>query len=310
MKRAIALAATGALAAGLALVPAGAASAVPVPAQRAEVVTTFADGSIATLSRHFVDQGALTVRVRDRQRRSTDNGQQITVIRVRRGFNIRQVQRAINLQLNQNASPAQAALSTRLINREAVAYGGIDSLSHDNEAISDTINLDRAGRYWVINTANGRAQNLGSFFAGFNTAAEPRNVSAPSANLIAGFGGIDRFFGANGVLPRRGTLRVQNLGDTVHVIEIYKVANGTTDAQVQAEFNTILANRIPVTDPAGLNSTPTDLIGVDALSPVHVDKLRYNLRQGGEYLVLCFVADETTGVPHGFMGMHKILHFA
>lgn len=312
MKRTISLAAAGVMAAGLALVPAAAASAAPVPAQRSQVVSTYADGSIGTVSRPVVNHGYLTIRSRDRQTRrpGVDTGVQFTVVSVNPGYSIGQVQRAINLQLRENASPFQAALSTRLINREAVTYGGIDSLPRDHEVVSTTVNLPHAGRYYVINTETGRANVVGRFFADNNTAAIPNSVVSSTGLLVAGFRGIDRFFGANGVQPRSGVLEVRNLGDTVHLAEIYRVRNGVTDAQVQREFDTIMANRVPLTDPAGLNSIPTDLIGVDAISPGHSAKLRYHLRQGGTYLVLCFVADARTGVPHAFMGMHKILHFA
>jgi hypothetical protein len=309
MKRAISLAAAGVMAVGLAAVPT-AASASVVPPQRSETVTVLGSGNLGFVSRPVVDQGALTVRLRDHEIPSRDQGIQATIVRVHRGFTIGQVQRAINLQLNQNAPNAIAALSTRLINREAVAYGGIDALAGSDEVVSTTVHLDRPGRYWIINTANGRAQIIGTFRARHDVAVTPHRLQTPDATLIAGFHGLDRFFGANGTLPRAGELRVANLGDTIHVVEIYRVRNGVTDAQVQTEFNTIMAGHTPTSDPAGLNSTPRDLIGVDAISPGHVAEQVYDLDHGGTYLAVCFVADETTGVPHVFMGMHKILHFA
>jgi len=35
-------------------------------------------------------------------------------------------------------------------------------------------------------------------------------------------------------------------------------------------------------------------------------QLTYNL-PAGRYVLLCFVADEQTGIPHAFMGMHKVV---
>ena len=34
--------------------------------------------------------------------------------------------------------------------------------------------------------------------------------------------------------------------------------------------------------------------------------MAYNLPKG-TYVLMCFVADDMTGIPHAFMGMHKVI---
>ena len=108
-------------------------------------------------------------------------------------------------------------------------------------------------------------------------------------------------------MPSKATVRVRNNGDSVHLLQLSKVADGVTDAQVQAEYDTLLSGGTPTSDPAGLNSPPTATTGSDAVSPGHASLLSYDL-PAGTYLLQCFVADDTTGIPHAFMGMHLIVH--
>jgi len=48
------------------------------------------------------------------------------------------------------------------------------------------------------------------------------------------------------------------------------------------------------------------LVGSDAVSPGLSNRLSYSVPKG-TYLLQCFVPDDMTGVPHTFMGMHKIV---
>jgi hypothetical protein len=96
------------------------------------------------------------------------------------------------------------------------------------------------------------------------------------------------------------------------LLQISRVKKGVTDAQVQAEYHSLMMNmnQTPNPDPAGVTIMPTaltPLTGSDAVSPGHASLLSYNLPPG-TYLLQCFVADATTGIPHTFMGMHLIVH--
>ena len=49
-------------------------------------------------------------------------------------------------------------------------------------------------------------------------------------------------------------------------------------------------------------------MGTDVLTPGKALKLSYALR-AGTYVLMCFVADDREGMPHAFMGMHKVVRF-
>jgi hypothetical protein len=59
--------------------------------------------------------------------------------------------------------------------------------------------------------------------------------------------------------------------------KLNNVANGVTDAQVQANNDTIRSGGTPVSDPVALNSPPTPGTGSDALSPGSFNLLSHSL---------------------------------
>jgi hypothetical protein len=111
-----------------------------------------------------------------------------------------------------------------------------------------------------------------------------------------------------GHLPSHGTIRVHNDNDcsTIYLLQMSRVATGVTDAQVQHEYDLVRAGKQPGTDPAGLLTRPTALVGTDALSPGLTAYLTYRV-PAGTYLLQSFVPDARTGVPQAFTGMHKVV---
>jgi hypothetical protein len=115
------------------------------------------------------------------------------------------------------------------------------------------------------------------------------SVSATSA---------DRFI-APRYWPHEGTYTFHNVSDTLHFMQLQPVKNGTTDAQIQAYFDSHSQNPPPF-----LKAGPS--IGNDVTSPGQSLQLTYDLPRG-TYVLLCFVADDMTGMPHAIMGMHKVV---
>ena len=83
-------------------------------------------------------------------------------------------------------------------------------------------------------------------------------------------------------------------------MEIMPVKAGTTDKEIQAFFNSGSQSAPPFArnGPSG---------GNDVVSPGGTIRVSYNLPRG-TYVLLCFVADDMTGIPHAIMGMHKVIH--
>ena len=109
-------------------------------------------------------------------------------------------------------------------------------------------------------------------------------------------------FSAPRVLPHRGTLTFVNRADTIHFMDLTPVQDGTTDAQVQTALNVPPAQQTG--PPAFFKQGPSG--GADVLSPGGRLQLTYDL-PAGTYVLLCFVADDQTGMPHAAMGMHKVV---
>jgi hypothetical protein len=296
---------------GLALVAAPAASAHDVPGQALTVNVT-GDGATSTVlsGSTWLRPGYLTIRIKDST--SPDVGAQITVVSMIGNAPVSQLLADIAVQAgNGNSTPAQNAASTTDINKIAKAYGGPDVYpAPDNGTRSVTDFLPRDGTYYLISTGSPSAgptvlQTLHVLGHGdFDDARAPRSAST----VFMGNGSADTFVTSTGRwLPREGTIKIRNNGDSVHLFQISKVADGTTDAAVQAEYDTVLAGGMPTSDPANLMGSPTPSTGADALTPGQVASLTYDLPRG-TYLIQCFIADSMTGIPHTFMGMHLIVH--
>lgn len=266
-------------------------------------VTVTGDGSHATVSDSDVHPGWLKLYLKDST--SPTLGAQVVVVKMNKGFPVSQLTHDIGVQVDQNSTPAQSAASTRDINKITVALGGGDTVAKARYFRSDTIWLPGRGTYYVINTSAKKGPAVvGTLHARGRTV----DGDAPdfSARISLGNGSADTIT-LRGHLPEKGTVKVRNNGEGVHLLQITKVADGVTDAQVQAEYNMLMMNKRPTSDPAGLMTMPTVVTGSDAVSPGHFSLLSYSLPEG-TYLLQCFVADETTGIPHTFMGMHLVVH--
>lgn len=122
----------------------------------------------------------------------------------------------------------------------------------------------------------------------------PMQVTATSA---------DRFI-APVRWPHKGAYLFRNVSDSFHIMDIVPVAPGTTDQQLQALFD------------ADSNEPPQDIQsalfaagsagGNDTVAPGDTIRLSYNLPPG-RYVILCWVPDDVTGMPHAYMGMHQVI---
>jgi hypothetical protein len=97
--------------------------------------------------------------------------------------------------------------------------------------------------------------------------------------------------------PHEGTYTFKNVSDTLHMMQIVPVKPGTTDADISAFFAGKTKNVPFIPGPSG---------GNDVTSPGVTLQVSYDLPEG-TYVLMCFVADDMTGMPHAFMGMHKVV---
>lgn len=270
-------------------------------------ITVTGDGSHASISNDDVHPGWLKLNIKDST--SPTIGAQVVVVQMRDGFSVNRLTADIGVQTNRSSTPAQSAASTRDINKIAIALGGGDTFVGTPFFRSDTIRLPGMGTYFVISSG---AKNGPTVAGRLEARGSTVESGAPdhSGTISLGNGSADTIT-LSGHMPAKGTVKVRNNGDSVHLLQISKVADGVTDAQVQAEYDALMMNVFPTPghDPAGLITPSVVNTGSDAVSPGHASLLSYNL-PAGTYLLQCFVADDSTGIPHTFMGMHLIVHLS
>ncbi|PYC76333.1 hypothetical protein C7C46_22945 [Streptomyces tateyamensis] len=95
-----------------------------------------------------------------------------------------------------------------------------------------------------------------------------------------------------------GSYYVHNSATELHEMAIQPVAPGTTDEQVQQFFDGTY------TGPPLFTGTA---VGLGVVSPDHSVVFHEDKLAPGTYVLLCFIPDDSTGIPHAFEGMHKVV---
>lgn len=147
-----------------------------------------------------------------------------------------------------------------------------------------------AGRYLLID------QNSNAHRFLTVTGSPPLRARIPHKSVISVFTyGFDTM---PTVIPASGRTRIVNRSDQPHFVEINHVKASTTAAMVRKFFASGAQGRSSF----GLKANA----GSGVISPNRGQILRYNL-PAGKYVVACFWPDDTTGMPHAFMGMWKLI---
>ena len=269
----------------------GMASAAPAHHHR-HFVSVVGDGSHVRVGNAVLHSGRVTFSVRS----TSGNGSNITLFRPKPGHTLNEVLGDLGEEFSQ--TPATAAKGTRDLVHDTLIYGLADVSSARGAFV--TRNL-RAGTYYLMDLGTPPSSGppattklMVKPHSGYRSAVLRRHTSATVKLTSA-----DRFK-VRGTMPAHGTIRVANVSDTLHFVSFQRVKPGTTDRQVQQYFN----SGSQAAPPFALRSPE---MGTDVLSPGQSLKLTYRLHKG-TYVLMCFIADDKTGMPHAFMGMHKVVH--
>lgn len=193
-----------------------------------------------------------------------------------------------------SSTPATAAKGTQELTRDVSFYGLADVVLGNPERVTENL---RAGTYYLWDPANtlaiGKPPVLATLTVTRGGAFHPLTGSVYVAATST-----DRFI-APGTWPHRGRYLFQNVADTIHFMQMIPVKPGTTDKEIQAFFDSHSTS-----PPSFFAAGPSG--GNDVVSPGRTIQVAYNLPRG-TYVLMCFVADDMTGLPHAFMGMHKVI---
>jgi hypothetical protein len=256
--------------------------------QRVVNVTENAAGAIHLSSTRF-HEGVVKFNVST----TNPNGAAITLFQLNKGVTMAKAVGDVKEEFSND--PKTAAKGTRDLNRDITFYGLADVGPGGWAAVTERL---YDGTYYAADvTASGLvAKNIATIKVLEGGDEHARLDTDDLATVMVT--SADRFV-VNGHLPAKGSVLVKNVADTIHFMQIQPVKPGTTDAQVQAYFD----SGVQTPPPFVLNGPGA---GVDVLSPGHQLVLSYNLPKG-TYVLLCFVADDMTGMPHALMGMHKVV---
>jgi hypothetical protein len=247
-------------------------------------ITSNAAGMHFSTSR--VHEGPIRFRIST----TSSNGLDVVLFQLHRGVSF--------ARLTADLTETNAAKSTRDLVRDVTFYGL--AAAQPGTPVTSTVTLED-GTYYAFDVSSQTetlptAKNVTRLYV-----REGGNEHAKLGDDLATISttSSDRFV-VRGHLPDHGSVLVKNTSDTIHFMEVLPVTAGTTDAQVQAYLETGSNNPPPFARRA-------PGITMELLSPHKQQVLTYSLPEG-TYVLLCFVADDVTGMPHALMGMHKVVH--
>lgn len=298
MRKLVAKVAALTIAAAGTLAIAGPAAAQGHQAEHASHGTTVlvhGDGTNVTLSRSSVNEGRISFKVIS-SNSTPGAGSQITLFRLVGNATLDTFKADLGDEFS--SDPMTAAKGTRELNRDIRAFGLADVVTGNPAMVTERLT---AGRYYLMDLGNNQGVPDPTFTT-FTVRHSGRGLSDRQGDSLHGpvvkLTSADRFISPR-TLPARGTVTVRNVADTIHFMSIGPVKKGTTDEQIQAYFDS--GSQDP--PPFGVDGPS---VGMDVLSPGRQLQLTYNLPPG-TYVLMCFIADDVTGMPHAIMGMHKVV---
>ncbi|MEY9966779.1 hypothetical protein ABIA33_004844 [Streptacidiphilus sp. MAP12-16] len=231
------------------------------------------------------------------------NGRQLQLLRPNKGVSLERVLHDLARAVSNN--PRTAAAGIRTVGGEAEALGGALVTRQVHEQFTEEIS---AGTVYLLDFTAFLAQPTKPVVKSINLSAAAS--SGQNANLARYPHGIviqretsarPRFETEDVDNPHLAYL-VHNDSSELHEMQLRPVKVGTTDKQIQEFFDAI--KRGKQSPPSPFTGPPT---GLGALSPDHSALIQAHGLQPGTYVLLCFIPDDHVGVPHAFLGMHKIV---
>lgn len=213
------------------------------------------------------------------------SGGALEVLRLKPGYSLTQAMRDFGKLFTGNVA------AVKRVDKNVVFYGGLPTPKTSGTTNQFGVDIDKAGRYYVVNLDKNKV-------ATFRAKGSHQNRSLPATGGYLNMKG-DESFSVPKSDPHKGWMKTTNNSTQPHFIVLQHVKESTRRADIKAYFDAGAQGRPPF-QLAG--ETDTLVVG-----PNHTMVWKYSLPRG-KYVSLCFWPDDTTGMPHAFMGMYSLLH--
>jgi hypothetical protein len=224
---------------------------------------------------------------------NTNNGSDVELAQIRPGHTFAEAQAAGGG--GGSNDPATAAASTRALQSTIHFFGGANlNLASQSENITETL---YAGTYYLVDVGSQTKEVMPIHVSG---TPGPAAWPAIGATILVGNGTTDRFK-ISGPIPAGSNILIRNTanGQTIHFTQFIPIVPGTTDDQIQTLLN------------SNSQAPPPQILGpgfsAGILSPGTQEVVSSASLTPGTYVLVCFIADDVTGMPHALMGMHLVV---
>jgi hypothetical protein len=173
----------------------------------------------------------------------------------------------------------------------------LGGMTADDTADTLVVDLD-PGNYWALDTETN--PQAGKFFDFTVAGADTGNAMPDAVTIKAKL--ATTWAPKPASIPHKGLLRFKNSASNNHFLEMAKLKKGYT----YKDFKKWLA--AAQEGPPGPSPVNFDVgLGSGVVSPGHSAIFNYNLPKG-DYVMMCFWPDASMGgMPHVFMGMHRVI---
>jgi hypothetical protein len=265
-----------------------------------QTVEVVGNGTSVAIDDHSIRAGKVRFEVSSTNAVTAEGGgSQITLFKLTEGTTTDELFASLAKEFSENPDIAKVG-TTEL--RAGATYYGLADVGPDNpEVVTEFLNR---GTYYLVDLANVDPTKTTPEVTTLRVRGHDDSDGHLRADVAVKVRG-DRFRTADS-WPAEGSYTFTNADDTIHFMAIAPVVDGTTDEQIQAFFETPppADPNTPPAEPEFFREGPSG--GNDVVSPGNTIKVRYDL-PAGTYVLLCFIADEETGMPHAVMGMHKVI---
>lgn len=135
------------------------------------------------------------------------------------------------------------------------------------------------------------------------TGEMPADLAEPESNATIGMGEMYIELNEGSLVAGENLIKLVNEGVQPHFVEVMGVPDGTTNENVAGAIEAMMG-ATPSAEPFDIDAAmpaaylPEQSTGVTAWHAVTLD--------AGTYVVICWITDPETGMPHAMLGMHNV----